>query len=92
MEGGEEAAGKPLSAGSEAWRKERGGSGKPLDAGSEGWRKERRQRVNRWTQGARHGGRREEAAGETLDAGGERRAGAVSQSWGWTATWLSMNK
>lgn len=72
---------------------------------------ERRQRGKRWTQGARHGGRREEAAGKPLDAwgarhggrkagsgetagscGGERRAGAVSQSWGWTATWLSMNK
>ena len=29
---------------------------------------------NRWTQGARHGGRREEAAGETLDAVGTRGA------------------
>lgn len=48
MEGGEEAAGKTLDAGSEAWRKERGGSRKPLSAGGEAWREESRQRGNRW--------------------------------------------
>ena len=58
MEGGEEAAGKPLDAGGEAWREERrqretaGRRESNMEGG------ERRQRGNRWTQGAGHGGRR----------------------------------
>ena len=98
-------AGKPLDAGSEAWREERAGSGetaerrergmeggkqaagKPLSAGSKAWREERRQQEtaghwergmeggeeaagNRWTQGARHGGRRG-GSRKPLDAGRE---------------------
>ena len=109
MEGGEEAAGNRWTQGARHGGR-RGGSRKPLDAGGKAWREERRQQE---TAGRRERGMEggEEAAGKPLSAGGEawreerggsgetagccggeRRAGAVSQSWGWTATWLSMNK
>ena len=60
MEGGKQAAGKPLEAWGARHGGRRGGSGKPLDAGGEAWWEERRQRET--------AGRRERGM-----EGGERR-------------------
>ena len=73
MEGGEEAVGKPLDAGSEAWREERRQreTAERRERGMEGGERRQRETAGRRERGMEEG---KQAAGKPLDAVGTRGA------------------